>query len=339
MKKVLLALSLFSVALLGVADTSDYIWNQQFEKKMVKAEAGNLKAQYDVGNMYLKGQGTTRDAKEAYKWFKKAAEKGYSRAQYKLGYLYHRGEGTKQNHGKGFKWVNKSAQQSYKPAMYYLGKLYAAGEGVKQDINKALAWHKKSYAAGYNPAKREIERLEAKLALQKQRQVAFDPRPTPVAKVVRAKPKAKPRPKPKVKARKVKTVKLNEKIVKDIILSNQWQLKGKPALLLPSKMTTCKQKLNKLRCESKEMEYNESYGVISYIVQTSFSNFTNRGEFTGEYNKNITLIFPDDPDDPDLVIPLEYGPQKKELMRCKIMGRDVTCYRGEKREKVTYRKI
>ena len=334
MKKVLLGLCLFSVALLSVADTSDYIWNQQFEKKMIKAEDGNLKAQYDVGNMYLKGQGTARNAKEAFKWFKKAAKKGYSRAQYKLGYLYHRGEGTKQNHSKGFKWVSKSAQQSYKPAMYYVGKLYAAGEGVEQDIKRAITWHKKSYAAGYNPAKREIDRLEAKLALQKKRVVAFDPRPTPVAKVVRAKPKPKARPKPKPK-----TVKLNEKIVKNILLSNEWQLKGKPALLLPSSQTTCKQKLGKLLCESKELEYNESYGVISYTMQAAFSNFSTRGEFTGEYNKNVTLIFPDDPDDPDLVIPLDYGPQKKELMRCKVMGRNVVCYRGEKREKITYRKI
>jgi len=334
MKKILLVLCLLSVASVGVADTSDYIWNQQFEKKMIKAETGNLKAQYDVGNMYLKGQGTAVNAKEAFKWFKKAAEKGYSRAQYKLGYLYHRGEGTKQNHSKGFKWVNKSAQQSYKPAMYYVGKLYAVGEGVNKNINKALEWYKKSYAAGYNPAKREIERLEAKIALQKKREVVFDPRPVRVVK-----PAPRPKPKPKAKQRVIKTVKLNEKIVKDILLSNEWQLKGKPALLLPSSMTKCKEKAGNLLCESKELEYNEPYGVVSYTMRTTFSNFSNRGEFTGEYNKFITLIFPDDPDDPDLIIPLDYGTQKKELMRCKVTGRDVTCYRGEKREKVTYRKI
>ena len=337
MKKVLLALSLFSVALLGVADTSDYIWNQQFEKKMIKAEAGDLKAQYDVGNMYLKGQGTALDAKEAFKWFKKAAEEGYARAQYKLGYLYHRGEGVRQSHSKGFKWVNKAARQSYKPAMYYVGKLYAAGEGVEKDIKKAIEWQKKSYAAGYNPAKRELERLEARLALEKQREVAFDPRPVRVVKAKpKPKPKAKAKPRPKPKARAVKKVKLSEKAIKEILLANKWQLKDKPAVLLPSSMTSCKQKQGKLTCESKEMEYNESYGVISYTMQVSFSNFNSSGEFSGEYNKNITLIFPDDPDDPDIVIPLEYGPQKKQQMRCKLISNDVVCYRGEKREKVIY---
>jgi len=332
MKKVLLVLSLLSVSLLSVADTSDYIWNQQFQKKMIKAEAGDLKAQYDIGNMYLKGQGTARDEKEAFKWFNAAAGKGYARAQYKLGYLYHRGEGVKKNNSKAFKWSNKSAQQGYKPAMYYVGKLYAKGDGVGKDLNKAIEWHKKSYAAGYNPAKREIDRLEEKLAAAKQRNVAFDPRPKAAPKP-RSKPKSKPKPKV------VKSVRLSEKAIKDILLNNKWQLKDKPAASLPSSATKCLQKQGKLSCKSKEMEYDEPYGVISYIVQTNFRNFTNRGEFTAEYNKNITLIFPNDPDDPEVVIPLQYGPQKKELMSCKVIASDIVCYRGEKREKVTYRRI
>jgi len=334
MNKILLALGLFSVALQGIADNSDYIWNQQFSKKMVKAEAGNLKAQYDIGNMYLKGQGTALNQQEAFKWFQKAAEKNYARAQYKLGYLYHRGEGVRQNDSLAFKWAYKSAQQSYKPAMYYVGKLYAEGDGVNKDINKALEWHKKSYAEGYNPAKREIARLEAVLAAEKKRQVAFDPRPKPAARVARAAPKPKPKPRVVNKA-----VKLSGKSIKDVLVNNKWQLKNKPADLLPSSMTECKESQGKLVCQSKELEYDEPYGVISYTVKTTLSDFSSNGEFTGQYNKNITLIFPNDPDDPDVIIPLEYGPQKKEMMRCKAMSDEVVCYRGAKREKVTYSKI
>ncbi|MCK4744335.1 MAG: sel1 repeat family protein [Sulfuriflexus sp.] len=340
MKKVLCVLSLFFITSVVVADTSDYIWNQQFEKKSAKAAEGNLKAQYDVGNMYLKGQGTMQDAKQAFNWFQKAAAKGYSRAQYKLGYLYHRGEGTKKDSGKAFKWVSKSAGQGYKPAMYYLGKLYAAGDGVKVSIQKALKWHKKAHAAGYNPAKREVERLEAKLALQQQRkeEARFDPRPVQVAKVA---PKRKPAPRPKARVGKQKSAgsKLSKQALKNLITGNEWQIKGKPAVLLPSPMTKCKIKAGNLVCESKEMEYDEAYGVISYTMRATYSDFNNKGEFTGEYHKYITLIFPNDPDDPDVVIPLEYGDQKKELMRCRATGRSLTCYRGAKREKVTYSRI
>lgn len=337
MKYVLCLLSLFFITPVVVADTSDYIWNQQFEKKSAKAAEGNLKAQYDVGNMYLKGQGTAQDAQQAYKWFEKAATKGYSRAQYKLGYLYHRGEGVKKNNGNAFKWVSKSAGQGYKPAMYYLGKLYAAGDGVTSSISRALKWHKKAYAAGYNPAQREIEHLESKLALEKQkREVQFDPRPVKVAKVVAPKrPKAKPRTvKKKVAARK-----LSKQALKALITASEWQLRGKPAVLLSSSLTNCKPKADNVVCESKEMEYDEAYGVISYTMRATYSNFNNKGEFTGEYNKYITLIFPNDPDDPDVIIPLEYGEQKKELMRCRTYGVSLTCYRGAKREKVIYKQI
>jgi len=337
MKKVLCVLSILFFASGVVADTGDYIWNQQFEKKNIKAAAGDLKAQYDVGNMYLKGQGTTHNAKEAFKWFKKAADQNYSRAQYKLGYLYHRGEGTAKNNDLAFKWVGKSAGQGYIPAMYYLGKLYAAGDGVEKNTQRALKWHKKAYNAGYNPAKREIERLESKLALaEKKREVRFDPRPVKASK---------PAPRPKVVPKRVvKTAKKkkpnkqwNKQTLQTLIANNEWQLKGKPAVLLPSSVMKCKSKIDSLVCESKELEYDEAYGVISYKMRATFSDFSNKGEFTGEYNKFITLIFPNDPDDPDLVIPLDYGTQKKELMRCRAINREVTCYRGEAREKVTYK--
>jgi len=329
MKKVI-ALLFALVAPLTLADTSDYIWNQQFDKKMVKAEAGDLKAQYDIGNMYLKGQGTVRNEQEAYKWFSTAAEKGYSRAQYKLGYLYHRGEKINRNKAKAFKWINKSARQGYKPAMYYLGKLYSLGDGVTADNRKALNWHKKAYAAGYNPAKREVDRLESKLA-QKKPEPLFNPAPVQAARVAA--------PKPKARVRLPKAIGLSSTALKEILTKNTWQLKGKPALLLPSKLTNCKDKGGQLVCESQEMEYDEAYGVISYTMQTTYNVFSNKGEFTGEYNMNITLIFPNDPDDPDVVIPLEYGPQKKESINCKVAGSVVTCIRGAKKEKVTYRKI
>jgi len=340
MKKVLCVLSILFFSSWAMADTSDYIWNQQFEKKNIRAVAGDLKAQYDVGNMYLKGQGVTRDAKEAFQWFKKAADKNYSRAQYKLGYLYHRGEGTAKNNDQAFKWVSKSAGQGYKPAMYYLGKLYAAGDGVKENTQRALKWHNKAYSAGYNPAKREIDRLESKLALEeKKREERFDPRPVKVAKVVAPKPRPKAVPKRVVKVAKKNNSKKqwNRQTLQTLIANNEWQLKGKPAVLLPSSIMKCESKTGSLVCESKELEYDEAYGVISYKMRATYSDFSNKGEFTGEYNKYITLIFPNDPDDPDLVIPLEYGTQKKELIRCRAINRDVTCYRGETREKVTYK--
>ena len=54
-----------------------------------KAADQNLaKAQYELGMMYAKGRGVTKDEVEAVKWFRKAAEQGLSDAQYELGVAF-----------------------------------------------------------------------------------------------------------------------------------------------------------------------------------------------------------------------------------------------------------
>jgi len=319
------------------ADKSDYIWNQQFEKKIVLAESGNLKAQYDIGNMYLKGQGTAKDASEAFKWFEKAADKQYARAEYKLGYLYHRGEGIKQSDKKAFRWIRSAAKKKYKPAMYYLGKLYTTGDGVRKDLDAALNWQKKAFAAGYNPAKNEVLRLENLIASQRQAERAkAEARQASLARQVEKKAAIR---KP---AKVVKAVKKNNKTVytkvqlRDFLISHDWLLAGKPAELLPSDVTTCKLDGERLVCESKELEEDESYGVVSYKMKVVINDFNNAGEFNTEYQKNVTLIFPNDPDDPDLQIPINYGLQKRQLMRCRVKDAGLDCYRGDKRERVVY---
>jgi TPR repeat protein len=45
------------------------------------AEQGHASAQYNLGMMYLKGQGVTHNYQEAAKWFQKAAEQGHAKAQ------------------------------------------------------------------------------------------------------------------------------------------------------------------------------------------------------------------------------------------------------------------
>lgn len=330
-----LLLSMLSFAV--YADQSDYIWNQQFEKKIVLAESGNIKAQYDIGNMYLKGQGIAKDAGEAFKWFEKAAAKQYARAEYKLGYLYHRGDGVTKSNKQAARWISKAAKKNYKPAMYYLGKLYTSGDGVQASLDTALTWQKKALAAGYNPARREIERLEDKIEARR-REAKPEPRPV---RVVEKKKKAKPQPQPVKVAKRVtqpreKTYSENE--LRNLLTSNAWYSGGKPAELLPSELTSCKQDGERLVCESKELEIDESYGVVSYKMKVVINDFNRLGEFNTEYQKDVTLIFPNDPDDPDLLIPIEYGLQKRQLMRCKATDARLVCYRGDKREKVAYEK-
>ena len=52
------------------------------------AEQGNVYAQYNLGNLYLRGHGVTQNDELAFKWFTKAAEQGDAPAQYNLGHMY-----------------------------------------------------------------------------------------------------------------------------------------------------------------------------------------------------------------------------------------------------------
>ena len=331
MKKIIVLATLL-LATMAQADNGDYIWNQQFEKKFALAQKGDVKAQYDIGNMCLKGQGTARNPKEAFSWFSKAAKQGYSRAEYKLGYLYQRGTGVGKDQNKAYTWLKKSAEKGYTPAMFYLAKLYV-GRG---DYNKALIWYTRAKDKGYHPAKKEIPAVKERIALAKAQSFS----PTPVAR----KPTRRSAPKKaakkvvkKVAAKPAKKQGKKARYARAVVGAGNWKLAGKPTELFPSDISVCQSRGGTIICESDEMEYEEKFGVVSYKMNIEISGFNNDAEFNVEYQKNVTLIFPSDPDNPDVVIPIEYGPQKKELMRCKLINGSVTCYRGEKREKLVFK--
>jgi len=60
-----------------------------FRKFAPLAERGNVKAQYYIGYMYLKGEGIGTDYNKAFKWLSKAAAKGNSKALFHLGFMYY----------------------------------------------------------------------------------------------------------------------------------------------------------------------------------------------------------------------------------------------------------
>ena len=61
------------------------------------AERGDAAAQYNLGVCYHNGDGVEEDAKEAVKWFRKAAAQGNATPQYHLGLSLVNGHGTPTN--------------------------------------------------------------------------------------------------------------------------------------------------------------------------------------------------------------------------------------------------
>jgi TPR repeat protein len=70
------------------------------------AAQGDASAQYNLGIMYGKGQGVTRNYQEALKWWRLAAAQGNAVAQSNLGVMYDYGQGVIQDYASAHMWYN-----------------------------------------------------------------------------------------------------------------------------------------------------------------------------------------------------------------------------------------
>jgi TPR repeat protein len=167
------------------------------------AEAGDAEAQYISGGMYLKGLGTEKDFKKAFKllhdaakngkssaesaqilgqafllgsgvpknyekalqWYHLAAEKGSKEAQNELGFIYFVGNGVEQDVEKGGSFFIKAAYSGLVVAQYNVGIMYYTGRGVAAvDLEKAYGWLNLAAANGHQPARAARDYLETILA-------------------------------------------------------------------------------------------------------------------------------------------------------------------------------
>jgi len=124
------------------------------------AEQGDAKAQFNLGVMYVKGDGVTQDYQEAVKWYRLAGEQGDAKAQYNLGVMYGNGEGVTQDYKEALKWYRLAAEQRYATAQSNLGLMYAQGQGVIQDNVIAYMWFKIAISNGSELAKTNRDNAE-----------------------------------------------------------------------------------------------------------------------------------------------------------------------------------
>jgi TPR repeat protein len=142
------------------------MWTGLFEEQLEAAEGGEVDAQYEVGIMYLKGQGVAQSRSKAVQWLKSASESGHTKAasklrrmdgeedkfkelqntaasgtadaQYELATMYLKGHGTEQNTAAARKWLGKAAKQNHEKAITRLGILNYKGEDGSRDYAAAL---------------------------------------------------------------------------------------------------------------------------------------------------------------------------------------------------------
>ena len=90
--------------------------------------------QFLAGSYYY-GTGVDKDAKEAARYWKKAAELGDAESQHLLGLCYRNGEGVEKDLEAFGMWCGKAAAQGYAAAQSNLGAAFSQGAGVKQSRN------------------------------------------------------------------------------------------------------------------------------------------------------------------------------------------------------------
>ena len=123
-----------------------------FQKAMplllMEAKRGNGYACYDIGRMYLLGQGCDEDEEEAQRWFRDALEafqtaeiaaekKGYLR--YRIGKCHAYGHGTEQNYEESARWFRQAVDENNPFAAYSLAGQYLRGQGVEQSDAEAYS--------------------------------------------------------------------------------------------------------------------------------------------------------------------------------------------------------
>lgn len=101
------------------------------------AQAGDARAQFNLGRMYLDGEGGTRDYAQALTWTQKAADQDIPGAAYNLGRMYDQGLGVRRNDQRAVNWYRKAAAKGYSSAEVSLGDMYVAGRGVTPDPKRA----------------------------------------------------------------------------------------------------------------------------------------------------------------------------------------------------------
>jgi hypothetical protein len=128
------------------------------------SEHGDIIAEYNLGLMYLAGQGVPLDYSQAARWFRKAASRGDAPAQYNLGHIYQQGQGVKRDAVEAAMWYRKSAEQGYVYAQNALGFMYGAGDGIPANQVEAYLWLSLAAAAGDDDAAAYRDVLETDMA-------------------------------------------------------------------------------------------------------------------------------------------------------------------------------
>jgi TPR repeat protein len=123
------------------------------------ADAGNAEAQFIVGVRCAQA-GTEGDFVAAAEWYRKASEQNHGLAQFNLGIMYLKGQGVARDQKSAMMWMTRAAQGGDAGAQYELGmrqhrhSLDLIGTDAMELRIEAYKWLRLSSAQGYADSER-----------------------------------------------------------------------------------------------------------------------------------------------------------------------------------------
>jgi len=125
-----------------------YVLKQKEPKKSLNwfeaaANAGDAKAQFNLGLLYARGEGFSPSDEKAVYWWKMAESSGNPKALMMLGLFYNLGRGVGRSEKNAITWYEKAADFGNTDALFNLAMIYYHGQGVDQDFSKAAYYLEK----------------------------------------------------------------------------------------------------------------------------------------------------------------------------------------------------
>ncbi len=124
-----------------------------------------------------------------------------------------------------------------------------------------------------------------------------------------------------------------------MLLEGQWSSRGKPASLLPSKVTYCNSQGEQLACLSVPQNIKTRYGPALYKVETTLKGFADGNRFQLSYRTLVKLLKDDSDSAREAALSTETGWQISEYtMSCRLARPDQVLCRDDKGVTRDYRR-
>ena len=120
------------------------------------AQAGDPRAQHDIGLMLAHGLGMPRSEREAAKWLERAANQGNIISMTRLGWMYYHGIGVERDLSLAHAYSLQAAKAGDPWAQCNVGFAYFQGAGVARDLASAVSWYRRSAEQGFALCQRNL---------------------------------------------------------------------------------------------------------------------------------------------------------------------------------------